>query len=1310
MERFKKIFVISVMLVTVLSMSVVTVPQAKAAASAGDLIKMAGLSSVYYLAADGKRYVFPNEQTYFSWYSDFSGVVTIPQAELESYPLGANVTIRPGTKLVKITTNPKVYAVTSGGNLVAIPDETTASTLYGSNWNKRIVDVPDAFFTNYKTSTATVSATAYPQGSLVKFPGASDVYLINADGTASKVASEAVLTANRFRMADVITATITKPTTGADISGAVATLTDTSSGAGGTPAVNAGTGLTVALASDNPAAASILADSTNPAVLDAQGLIPVLKLNFTAAPDGDVKVTTLKLTRGGISADSDVDNAYLYDGDSIVARLADMQSISTKVMTFTDSAGLFTVTKGTSKAILVRFDLNRAATSGKTVSFSLNAATDVVTNGASVSGSFPLTGNVMSTATTADFGNLNVSRVNDNSSAVDPGSTGFTAAHYTLTPSNQEMKVYYLKFQMIGSASVTDVTNIKLYDSATQVGTTQQLNASKIVTFDLTATPITMSSSQVKTLYIKVDVPSGSTRTFYFSLQKKADIITKDTAYGIYVAPNNGTVGTFTSQDSGQVTIGSGSLTVSKATDSPTSNIADAATSLTLAKYSMKAVGEDIKVSSIGYYATVSSSRTLKNSKILVDGTQVGTTNTTLTGGGATNVVTTTVNFTVPAGVTKYLTIVADTTGTTEVNDTVTITLNGGGTNGQRASALTTLPVPSSGVNANTLTVKSGTVTTAKNTGLGDYSSASPTGVVGKTGVKIGSFTVKAGSGEDVNVTKITLSDNATDALGDEYQNLLIKRQDTGAQVGSTIGTLQTSTSYSYEFSPATTLTITNGQTMIFDVYADILSNASKTATAYQALRVLNVAATGFSTSADASDATDVNLQNVYLAASGSLTIENVASSDQVPAQIVYASGTTNNVVDVYKFKLTALTESIDISRVIVSDTISISSGSATTANGKPTTTLYNFELWNGATKVAGPVSLYSTSTPVNGGYLDFNMGTVTPLNVVPGTPVTLTVKATVNQAAALSSGSTHTFSLNATPIQDSSTTRAITAQGHDSSASKNGPSTGVSGNAITVRVSYPILTKLAASPNLPSGSGSALTIAKFKVKAGGDDISLKKITFDVTINDTTTTTALSFSAFKLYRNGSLVASTEYDIFDGLGTVATNQLSNSGTGSMSVVTLKSASAGAQYSTSTRMILVFDNVTNLAAGGTAAGEEVISGGSENTYEIKADYTNAHQGATTDSDSIVVQLLGEASSVSAPSTGDLSVLAGASYRHGAIGIGGTSYNFIWSDYSSNTGDHTVTLPSTGADWTMGYQVRGADTTNQVFLPLDSWTLGK
>src|SRR3989339_1345558 len=128
MTNLRKALAISVMSITVLSMSMLMVPlTVGAAAQAGDLIKMDGLSSVYYLGADGKRYVFPNEATYFSWYSDFSGVVTISASELQSYPIGGNVTMRPGTELVKITTDPSVYAVEPNGVLRKIQSEAQAA-------------------------------------------------------------------------------------------------------------------------------------------------------------------------------------------------------------------------------------------------------------------------------------------------------------------------------------------------------------------------------------------------------------------------------------------------------------------------------------------------------------------------------------------------------------------------------------------------------------------------------------------------------------------------------------------------------------------------------------------------------------------------------------------------------------------------------------------------------------------------------------------------------------------------------------------------------------------------------------------------------------------------------------------------------------------------------------------------------------------------------------------------------------------------------------------------------------------------------
>ncbi len=125
---------------------------AAAAVNSGNLIK-ASRPSVYYYGEDGKRYVFPNEMTYKSWYVDFSAVKKITDAELASIPIGGNVTYRPGVKMVKITTDPKVYAVAKGGVLRWIRTEAAARSLYGANWNHLIEDVPDEFFTNYSVGS-----------------------------------------------------------------------------------------------------------------------------------------------------------------------------------------------------------------------------------------------------------------------------------------------------------------------------------------------------------------------------------------------------------------------------------------------------------------------------------------------------------------------------------------------------------------------------------------------------------------------------------------------------------------------------------------------------------------------------------------------------------------------------------------------------------------------------------------------------------------------------------------------------------------------------------------------------------------------------------------------------------------------------------------------------------------------------------------------------------------------------------------------------------------------------------------------------
>lgn len=139
--------------------------QAATTVASGDLIRGETFSAVYYMGADGFRYVFPNDKTYFTWYSDFDDVVWLTDAELGRIQIGGNVTYKPGVKMIKINTDPKVYVVDNGGTLLAIGSEADATTLYGSTWNKKIDDVADAFFSNYTLTGTTVNASIWTAAS-----------------------------------------------------------------------------------------------------------------------------------------------------------------------------------------------------------------------------------------------------------------------------------------------------------------------------------------------------------------------------------------------------------------------------------------------------------------------------------------------------------------------------------------------------------------------------------------------------------------------------------------------------------------------------------------------------------------------------------------------------------------------------------------------------------------------------------------------------------------------------------------------------------------------------------------------------------------------------------------------------------------------------------------------------------------------------------------------------------------------------------------------------------------------------------------
>lgn len=119
----------------------------------GSVVKLEDGDTLYYIATDGKRYVYPNEKTYKSWFNDFSNVVTISEEDLANYPLAGNIRYRPGVILVKVQTDPKVYAVSKGGVLRWVKTERLARKLYGENWAMLVDDLAASFFANYSVGS-----------------------------------------------------------------------------------------------------------------------------------------------------------------------------------------------------------------------------------------------------------------------------------------------------------------------------------------------------------------------------------------------------------------------------------------------------------------------------------------------------------------------------------------------------------------------------------------------------------------------------------------------------------------------------------------------------------------------------------------------------------------------------------------------------------------------------------------------------------------------------------------------------------------------------------------------------------------------------------------------------------------------------------------------------------------------------------------------------------------------------------------------------------------------------------------------------
>jgi len=489
-------------------------------------------------------------------------------------------------------------------------------------------------------------------------------------------------------------------------------------------------------------------------LISGQGVATLAVFKITNASSVAAKVTSLKLTRTGVSSDATLNNVYLYNGPT---RITDAASITTGVINFNDTAGIVMVPAMSSVSVAVRADL-AGSTNGQTIGVML---TDLVTDAGATAG-LPVSGAQHTIAaapsgmTTANFASSSMPGTSSGLT-VDP-QNDYTVWGATLTIGSRAAKLSSIRFQQIGSVLADDITNFRLMVDGVAVGTAvAKVDANRFVTFAL-PTPLALSAT-THTVKLMADIVGGTNRNFQFSLRRVVDVEVWDSQLNVVVTPTALNASFVAVEAANTVAINVGTLSITKSTASPSGNIVLGGSAMTLAKFDVKAAGERLKVENLRVSHTGSDANFagIRNGGLFLDGTQIGSTATinedsqstpyTQFNLGSSMVLEPGVSHVLEVRGDVYNTNTADTliAGTTTV-----INIAAGSSNVQRMSTLSYFG--NSAASGNTLTTASGSITAAK------YSTyANQTVTVPQTAFKLGDFRVTTGSAEAVNADTMTV-------------------------------------------------------------------------------------------------------------------------------------------------------------------------------------------------------------------------------------------------------------------------------------------------------------------------------------------------------------------------------------------------------------------------------------------------------------------------------------------------------------------------------------------------------------------------
>ncbi len=182
----------------------------------GDLIQTVNNQGIYFYGSDFQKHLIPTStgsstmDIFDSWGFNTTTVKMISQSDFNAISFGSNLTMRPGTKLIRFTNSSSTYQVSidSANRLVLIrfSDSNFLTALYGKNLSSRVSYIDPKYEANY-TKSGTISSSTLAQslaGSLIHYQGDLDnIYYISNDLKMRLVTSTGFV-ANNFKAKYVI--------------------------------------------------------------------------------------------------------------------------------------------------------------------------------------------------------------------------------------------------------------------------------------------------------------------------------------------------------------------------------------------------------------------------------------------------------------------------------------------------------------------------------------------------------------------------------------------------------------------------------------------------------------------------------------------------------------------------------------------------------------------------------------------------------------------------------------------------------------------------------------------------------------------------------------------------------------------------------------------------------------------------------------------------------------------------------------------------------------------------------------------------